>query len=237
MEDLAVSPITKWILAILSRSPLPYPFDAIVAWLKEHLAADSLERIQLLLRTCITEVRKHREEINRLRNTRTAEQREAHVRFSRELLLDAVRKAENTRSKDRVKRIGLILANAVVESQPTTADEVEEMMRVAMDLSDNDISYLGELIRIEGTALETRDHIARYDAYTRWEHGSWGTGINPEIDSVFSKLEGYGLVSRLAPPNNLNALADFQNRYVLLKKGLRFATMTRQAAGTAKLES
>jgi hypothetical protein len=30
MEDLAVSPVTKRILAILARSPLPYPFDAIV---------------------------------------------------------------------------------------------------------------------------------------------------------------------------------------------------------------
>jgi hypothetical protein len=237
IEDLAVSPVTKRILAILSRSPLPYPFDTIVAWLKEHLAADSLERIQLLLQTCITEVRKHCEEIDRLRNARTAEQSQAHERVSRELLLDAVRRAENTRAKDRVKRIGLILANAVVGSQPTDADEVEEMMRVAMELSDIDIRYLRELIRIEGSALETGDHVARYDAFTRWEHGSWGTGINPEIDSVFSKLESYGLVTRLAPPNNLNALADFQNRYVLLTKGMRFAMMTRQAAGTTKVGS
>ena len=133
-----------------------------------------------------------------------------------------------------MKRIGLILANAVVGSQPTDADEVEEMMRVAMDLSDSDIRYLRELIRIEGTALETQDHIAGYDAHTRWEQGFWGTRIVPEIDSVFSKLESYGLVSRLAPPNNLNVMADFQNRYVLLKKGMRFAMMTREAAGTAK---
>jgi hypothetical protein len=237
MEDLAVSPVTKRILAILSRSPLPYPFDAIVAWLKEHLAADSLERIRLLLETCITEVRKHREEISRLRGTRTAEQSQAHERVSRELLLDAVRKAENTRAKDRVKRIGLILANAAVGSQPTDADEVEEMMRVAVDLSDNEIKYLRELIRIQGASLETQDHIARYDAYNRWEQGFWVTRIIPEIDSVFSKLESYGLVSRIPPPNNLNIMADFQNRYVLLKKGVRFVAMIREAASTASPQS
>jgi hypothetical protein len=47
---------------------------------------------------------------------------------------------------------------------------------------------------------------------------------------VFSKLESYGLVARIPPPNNLNISADFQNRYVLLKKGARFATLIREAA-------
>jgi hypothetical protein len=64
----------------------------------------------------------------------------------------------------------------------------------------------------------------------RWEQGFWGTRIIPEIDSVFSKLESYGLVARIPPPNNLNIMADYQNRYVLLKKGVRFVTLTREAA-------
>ena len=42
--------------------------------------------------------------------------------------------------------------------------------------------------------------------------------------------------SRLAPPNNLNILADFQNRYVLLKKGLRFVTLIREAASQQNLD-
>jgi hypothetical protein len=229
MEDLGVSPVTRTVLALLSRLPLVYPFDVIIVWLKEHLAADSIERISLLLQTCISEVRKHREEIKQLRATQTAEQSTVNERVLRELLLDAARKAENTRAKERVKRIGLILANVVVEPQPPDADEVEEMMRVAMDLSDNDIRFLRELIRIEGPVLGTQDHIPRYDAYTRWEQGFWGSRIISEIDSVFSKLESYGLVSRVPPPNNLNIMADFQNRYVLLKKGARFATLIREA--------
>jgi len=85
-------------------------------------------------------------------------------------------------------------------------------MRVAMELSDRDIEFLRELIRIESRMLETRDHIDRYNAYTAWDHGSWGNRVDPEIDSIFSKLESYGLVSRIPPPNNLNITADFQNR-------------------------
>jgi hypothetical protein len=104
------------------------------------------------------------------------------------------------------------------------------MMRVAMELSDRDIELLRELVRIEGEAVRTKGRLERYDAYTRWEQGQWGTRLDPELDSVFSKLESYGLVSRLAPPNNLNLMADFQNRYVLLGKGARFAQLIQTLA-------
>lgn len=50
------------------------------------------------------------------------------------------------------------------------------------------------------------------------------------LDSVFSKLESYGLVARIPPPNNLNITADFQNRYARLSKGLRFVELARSSA-------
>lgn len=230
MEDLSVSPVTKVVLKLVSLMPLTWPFNKAIECLKGHLAADSLERIGIMLKTCMNEVRKYENETRQLRDSRTAEESQAREEVSRELLLDAARKAESTRAKDRVKRIGLVLANAVVESKPTDADEVEEMMRVAMELSDRDIEFLRELMKIEGAMLQTQDHISRYEAHTRWEQGFWGARIIPEIDSVFSKLESYGLVARIPPPNNLNIMADFQNRYVLLKKGVRFVLLIREAA-------
>lgn len=165
-----------------------------------------------------------------MRDTKTAAEMETREDVSRELLLEAARRAESTRAKERVERIGLILANAVVEPKSIDADEIEEMMRVAAELSDRDVEFLRELIKIEGSFLQSVNHIPRYDAYVWWEQGFWGDRIDPEIDSVFSKLESYGLVSRLAPPNTLTVLADFQNRYVLLKKGVRFVSLIREAA-------
>ncbi len=100
---------------------------------------------------------------------------------------------------------------------------------IALELSDRDIELSGELIKIEGAMLQTEDHIFRYSAYQTWERGWWGNRIIPEIDSAFGRLESYSLVSRIAPPNNLNILADFQNRYVLLKKGALSATLIREA--------
>jgi chemotaxis protein histidine kinase CheA len=230
LEDPSTSPTTKIVRQFVSLVPLKWPFDKIAERLTGHLAADSVSRIRLMLETCMSEVRKHDEDIRRINAALTEKGSEAREEALRDLLLDAAHKADNTRARERVRRIGLILANTVAESKQTEADEIEEMMRVAMDLSDHDIGFLQELVRIEGRMLQHQDHIPRYDAHTTWEHGRWGNRVDPEIDSVFSKLESYGLVARLAPPNNLNIMADFQNRYALLKKGLRLVNLIRESA-------
>jgi hypothetical protein len=229
-EDAFVSPVNRKILSIASSLPLPWPLDKAVAKTRENLGADSTERINLMLQTLKDEVRKRENAIRSLRESLRSQDEERRTETLKELLLDGARKAESTRDQERVKRVGLILANALVEPKPPDADETEEMMRVATDLSDREIEYLRELIRIEGRMLETQDHIPRYSAHSIWEQGFWGSSVNPETDSVFSKLESYGLVARVAPPNNLNIHADFQNLYVLLKKGLRFANLIWQAS-------
>ena len=230
MEDLSTSAVGRTVLAVASKLPLPWPLDKAVEALKDHLVTDSLERIRLLLDTVMAELRKHDEEIRKLQKSMTASASDLREETLRGLLLDAARKAESTRAKERVKRIGLILANAAVESKPTDGDEVEEMMRVATELSDRDIQFLRDLIGVQGQLLQTGEHIPRYQAYMAWERGPWGNRIDTEIDSVFSKLESYGLVVRIPPPNNLNISADFQNRYVLLKKGARFAALIQEAS-------
>ena len=231
MEGLSVSPVTKALVSVASLLPLRWPLDAAVQWMKDHNAADSLERMALMLDTCMKEVRKHDVEIRALRESLSRQGLEAKVEVSRALLLDAARKAEGTRSKERVRRIGIILANTIIEPKPPDEDEAEEMMRVAMELTDRDIELLRELIGVQGSLFE-HGHVPRFQAHMAWEHASWGTRIDPELDSVFSKLESFGLVARIPPPNNLNLYADFQNRYVLLTKGLRFEKLIRQAAAT-----
>jgi hypothetical protein len=211
--------------------PLTWPFDKAAQKISGHLAGNKFERIYLLLEAYANEIRKHDNQIRQFLDSPPNPITKAREEVARELLLEAARRAEVTRSKERVKRIALILANTVVEQKSIDADETEEMMRVAAELGDRDIEYLRELIKIEGSLLQSANHIPRYDAHVKWELGFWGRDrIDPEIDSVFSKLESYGLVSRLAPPNNLNILADFQYRYVLLKKGIRFAFLIREAA-------
>lgn len=232
MEDLSASPVTGRILQIASSIPLVSPLDKIVEWLKKHLAVDAAERDRLMLETIAAEVVKHGEELQRTRQIPTDRAPEMSEEVLGPLLVDAARKAESTRAKERVRRIGLILANAVIETSPTDADEIEELMRVATELSDRDVELLRELVRIEGDAVRTQGRIPRYDAHMRWEQGWWGTQVLPELDSVFSKLESYGLVSRIAPPNNQNIMSDYQNRYVLLPKGVRFVALIKSRTAT-----
>jgi|SRR6185312_10251079 len=232
LEDLSVSPVSKSILKTLSTLPLTWPFDKILNLIQLEIVTDSQERVKIFIETCITEIRKHETDIGKLKQRLSDLETQKRNEIVKDLLLDGARKAENTRSKERVKRIGLIFANTLIEQIPIDPDETEEMMRTAMDVSDNDLKFLRELIQIEGTLLGTKSHVPRYDAYNAWERGSWGTRIDSEIDSVFSKLESYGLVARIAPPNNVNILADYQNRYVLLQKGLRFAELIHQIIST-----
>lgn len=224
-----MSPITETVLAVISSVTLPWPLEAAVSKLKDHIEADSKHRIKIMLETCTDEVISQKKQIDELRERMSAQELNERARQSKELLIDAARKASVCRSLERVQRIGIILGHAVVTvNGESEADEVEEMMRVAVDLSDLDLKYLRELVRIDGPPVKSQGRVDRYNAYSAWEKGFWGGRIESEIDSVFSKLESYGLVSRIPPPNNLNIMADFQNRYALLRKGMRFAELVTQ---------
>jgi len=232
MEDLSSSPVTGKVIKIASElSIIPSPLAEIIAWLGKSMATNAAERDHLLMETIAAEVVKHGEDLERTQKVLTDQASRMSEEVLGPLLVDAARKAENTRAKERVRRIGLILANAMIETGPADADEVEELMRVATELSDRDVELLRELVRIEGDAIRSQGRIPRYDAHNRWEQGWWGTRVLPELDSVFSKLESYGLASRIAPPNNQNIMADYQNRYVLLPKGARFVDLIKSRIG------
>jgi hypothetical protein len=200
-----------------------------VAALREAIAADSRERIKIMLETCMNRVRKCEDDILKVKQNLSAAESNERGAVAKDLLVDAARKAVNTRSIERVRRIGFILANGVIEPKRPDGDEIEEMMRVAMDLGEEEVRYLCELVRIEGQQVRGNGRIDRQSAHSMWENGFWGTRPDSELDSVFGKLESYGLVSHLAPPNNLNIMADIQNRYALLMKGLRFVDLIQGA--------
>lgn len=223
LENASALPFAGPILTALQTIPypLPFPLDKLVDRLKEGMGADAAHRIRVMVEVCGDEIIRQEKRLRSLEAQLDKEQAKQRTEAASELLLDASRRASVTRSLERVKRIGLILANGIMP-QVIDGDGTEELMRIAMELSDRDVYYLGELVKLEGDNVRTSGRLERYNAHTRWEHGPWGMRLDGELDSIFSKLESYGLVSRLAPPNNQSIMADFQNRYVLLQKGLRF---------------
>lgn len=151
----------------------------------------------------------------------------------RRLVIDGMRKAENLRDRKRVERIGKILAHAItLESKDF--DKAEEMMRVARDLSDQDVLGLRHLYDTQFGILERSGLQVNVDNVNRaWRNSlpiRIGGIIEAEYLSVFLKLQGFGLatlVERIQtelPPN--------EQVFALLAKGADFARYIQGAVGT-----
>ncbi len=104
-----------------------------------------------------------------------------------ELWADANRKARVTRAKERIRRISQILASSIREPIPPP-DETEEAMRIAMELTDDDVLVLERV----------------YQAAQGYEHSKgWNDTIfAPEVPEIprgrvltsFAKLQAFGLI-------------------------------------------
>jgi hypothetical protein len=151
------------------------------------------------------------------------------------LILDATRKAEDLRDSERVKRIGRILAHAITLGPPSNFNKAEEMMRVARDLSDQDVLGLRHLYDTQFDSL--RLHGLHFDVneINRIWRGHLSSDriegvLQPEWLSIFLKLQGLGLatlVERIAtqiPPN--------EQVFALLPKGADFVRYIQGAVGT-----
>jgi hypothetical protein len=106
------------------------------------------------------------------------------------LLADADRKARETRAKERIRRIALILVGSVREPIPAP-DETEEAMRIAMELTDEDVAALRSV-------LEAQE---KYENQPAPFLGVLKPPLVPELGpnralSSFGKLQGLGLIIR-----------------------------------------
>lgn len=117
----------------------------------------------------------------------------------RRLILDATHKAEDLRDRKRVERIGKILAHAIAIGAASNFDKAEELMRVARDLSDQDVVALRNLYESQFPALERTGWALDMDAVNKiWrEHPPKvpGTVLPGEVDSILLKLQGLGLTA------------------------------------------
>jgi hypothetical protein len=228
LEDSSSSNIGRALLTKLQLLPLPWPLSAAVDALDKQIENDRYERLKVFVQTIadtMKAVQRRTDQHNRRLDDIEATQR---TERTCKLLAEGARRVAGTRSISRVVRIGIVLARGVTEEKLPDEDEIEEMMRIARELTEQDIDYLKELVRIYGETVKRNGRVDRYTAFQLWVNGRWGESRNPEIDSVCSKLESFGLVASVPGNNTLNVMADVQNRYVLLPQGLRFAELIKQ---------
>jgi hypothetical protein len=137
---------------------------------------------------------------------------EAQKRFVEDelpgLTVDALRRAEQCRAKDRIARLARILAHAAEIGARDGADLVEEMMTVATGLSELDVLILRQaLLEYHAETSTHKQEAQRAVAQRAWLRVSEKAGIpDDEMASVGSKLASFGLAARVetgqpwAPP-------------------------------------
>jgi hypothetical protein len=226
LEDASLSSVNRVILEISSSGLLPWPINKVMEKIRSSFNADSLDQIRLMLTTCMDEVRKHEAELKRLREAMSAHEIAQKEEILRELLVDGARKAEVTRAVERIRRIGMILASSSIESKTVDADEVEEMMRIAMNLSDVDVLILKAAIqqydRDAKSTSEARNSIAARVWMT--VAASQPAAISgDELASIGAKLQSFGLTSRI------EGLTGDASSFVVLQRGRRFIAYARES--------
>jgi hypothetical protein len=161
-EERAASPLARFvprIAEVLEALPLEVtplgPVKSIVQIASRFIKKEEEERKTILMDTLLAELRwlKDQHETTKEQVRVVQDQQRAageEVRFWQEqfpgLVLDALQKAEQTRSRERLKRMACVLAHAAKDGPAKAADLTEELTRVAMSLDDVDVRVLGELV-------------------------------------------------------------------------------------------
>jgi len=156
------------------------------------------------------------------------------------LLLDGVAKAQQARARERVKRLGQILAYACVQGERKSPELTEELLRVAAGLDEDDVRVLGWLC--DGmkdkysTATGQVDFESANDFWGQVDlHGRTRSRGEPPVPAGLSmgdlmsccaKLQAFGLVLQVR--QNQFKVAPATLPYSPLKKGYEFLEYLRR---------
>ncbi len=200
--------------------------ESLVSVIRRNSEKERIENSDLMLRTAWEELKRVSASLDSLKQD---PMRLAEVE---RLFLDATRKAEDLRDQKRVERIGKILAHAIT-LESSDFDKAEEMMRVARDLSDQDVVGLRYLYDTQFGALQRNGLQVNVDDI----NSIWRESLPIKIEgiiqaeylSIFLKLQGFGLATSVErkqtqlPPN--------EQVFALLAKGADFVRYIQGAVG------
>lgn len=181
---------------------------------------------------------------------------EEHAAFMRGeypgLVLDALEKAEQTRARERIRRIARIVANAAANGPARPADITEELARIAMALDDSDVQVLAELVRGQRVGFEpSLGSVPGELVNNYWRSGvaavnEVGPSARPkglgqlsgvaarlnipegELQARCAKLQAYGLVIQVERNNTKVGIGVVP--YAILTRGVEFIDAIRSLA-------
>src|ERR1019366_5275803 len=217
------------ILKAIAKVPGVEPFVSVI---RRESEKQRLENSELMLRTAWEELKRVSASLDSFK------QDSVRLDDVERLFLDATRKAEDLRDRKRVERIGKILAHALTLGLASDFDKAEELMRVARDLSDQDVLGLRYLYETQFTFLQHN----RLQVDVDQINSIWRESLPIRIEgvlqaehlSIFLKLQRFGLATSVErkqtqlPPN--------EQVFALLAKGADFVRYIQGAVGGASTE-
>jgi len=149
-----------------------------------------------------------------------------------ELISEAVARATEAKSKDRVKRVARILANAL-RSGPKQSYELErELIDATIQIAESDASILGIMMKHQGPTVKSGSGIADINAANEtWkkmveEHKEFR---DPHVHVSCARLQSQGLIIRMDRiPTSLDLAT---NAYSLTTFGVQFCEWCLQEVG------
>ncbi len=221
-DERQISPVTH-LVAKLAAAVNIKPAEKI----SKMLANRRIENLEYLFGVLLEEFKKS--------NKRPEDVNETHRRFLEteyvELVADGFRKAENIRAKQRIVRIGNILASAAEIGPSASLDGAEELMRVAMNVSDLDVAVLREIHNAQAKYLNNnqQERVNFELANDAWrESPPRISGISDgQIQSCCATLQSFGLLARVE--RNQYKLGPNEIPFALLKRGAIFIDFIRNS--------
>jgi hypothetical protein len=206
----------------------------VVGALGAPLAGDIaavLERRKAENRDYFTEILTN--ELEQLRS-RVEEIKEEHRRFLKtdyvELIVDGLGKAENVRSRERIRRLAKILVTAAEIGPSTSPDQIEEFLQIATVTTELDIAVLREIYSVQFKSLSESQvgRIGKDIVNDLWKSSPpiIDGVLDGDIQSCCATLQGFGLVERI--DRNDFKLGPDKTPYALLKRGAEFVHFIRE---------
>jgi hypothetical protein len=220
-DERQQSPITALLARALSALPMSIipqadaalsTLPTLAAVVASHLESRKIANWEFLLTVVKAELHRLGERVDQLAD--------AHRRFLTtdfvDLLEDGFRKAANIRARDRIERLGHILGTAAKLGPSAPPDETEEMMRIILDLEDNDVRVLWHLAEVSPPSGFTREQLPDPEKLLR-AITTGGDILDERALSACLKLQSYGLIVQ----GSESSAALSRPRFRMLRKGIR----------------
>jgi hypothetical protein len=152
---------------------------------------------------------------------------EAHKRFVEEelprLMVEAVSKADQTRSTERIERMSLIVVHAMLQGPGVDLGKADEAIRISVDLDEQDIDILRKLYHAQTDNIRRRAFLPELNVVNQsWKElqDQFQIFKSSEIYSICSKLQSFGLVTQV---QRMPTVLDLTSTpYSILRKGAEY---------------